>query len=67
MVGRVGLTVGEVEAASGVPVTTLHYYDRIGLIVPDRATNGQRRYSEDVPDPRRAHTLRRLPARARRA
>ncbi|MGL5809913.1 MAG: MerR family transcriptional regulator, partial [Nocardioides sp.] len=38
------LSVGELAARSGVPATTLRYYDRIGLVVPDRRSNGHRRY-----------------------
>jgi MerR family transcriptional regulator, copper efflux regulator len=48
-----GWSVGELATQSGVPSTTLRYYDRIGLLVPDRGNNGHRRYG-----PRSLHILR---------
>jgi MerR family transcriptional regulator, thiopeptide resistance regulator len=37
--------IGELAAAAGVSVRTLHHYDRIGLLVPaGRAVKSQRRY-----------------------
>lgn len=40
-----GLTVGELAAASGLTVRTLHHYDRLGLLVPSgRTRGGHRRY-----------------------
>lgn len=38
------LTVGQLAERSGVPATTLRYYDAIGLLVPERLPNGHRRY-----------------------
>lgn len=38
------LTVGQLAERSGVPATTLRYYDSIGLLVPRRLPNGHRRY-----------------------
>lgn len=38
------LTVGEVAARSGVAVSTIHYYERRGLISPWRSSGNQRRY-----------------------
>jgi MerR family transcriptional regulator, thiopeptide resistance regulator len=48
MIGSVdGYTVGEVARSSGVSVRTLHHYDAIGLLTPDkRSTAGYRLYSE---------------------
>ncbi|MCZ8519247.1 MULTISPECIES: MerR family transcriptional regulator [Paenibacillus] len=41
-------TVKEVAALSGVSVRTLHYYDEIGLLKPQRdAANGYRYYGDD--------------------
>ncbi|AFC32906.1 transcriptional regulator SkgA, mercury resistance [Paenibacillus mucilaginosus 3016] len=41
-------TVKEVAKASGVSVRTLHYYDEIGLLTPQRdETNGYRCYGEE--------------------
>lgn len=45
---RVELTVGQVAARSGVPVSTLHFYERKGLIIAARTSGNQRRYSRDV-------------------
>jgi DNA-binding transcriptional MerR regulator len=41
------LTVGEMARRSGVPATTLRYYDGLGLLVPVRLANGHRRYPDD--------------------
>lgn len=38
------LSIGDLSVASGVPATTLRYYDRIGLLVPERGPGGRRRY-----------------------
>jgi MerR family redox-sensitive transcriptional activator SoxR len=46
------LTVGEMAARAGVPVSTLHYYEARGLIKAERSPGNQRRF-------RRA-TLRRI-------
>lgn len=42
------LSVGEVAARSGVPVSTLHFYEAKGLITSCRNAGNQRRYSRDV-------------------
>lgn len=42
------LSVGEVSRRSGVPVSTLHFYETKGLIESHRTTGNQRRYSRDV-------------------
>lgn len=42
------LSVGELAERSGLPVTTLRYYDSIGLLVPDRLANGHRRYPAEA-------------------
>lgn len=42
------LSVGELAERSGVPVTTLHYYDAIGLLVPQRLANRHRRYPAEA-------------------
>jgi DNA-binding transcriptional MerR regulator len=40
-------SVGELAAACGVTVRTLHHYDRLGLVVPSRPTAaGHRRYRD---------------------
>lgn len=42
------LSVGEVSRRSGVPVSTLHFYETKGLIESHRTTGNQRQYSRDV-------------------
>lgn len=54
--------VGQLAAATGVTVRSLHHYDEIGLLVPsERTTGGHRLYSEaDVQRLYRILALRRL-------
>jgi DNA-binding transcriptional MerR regulator len=40
------LGIGELADASGVPVTTLRYYDQVGLVAPARREGGRRRYDD---------------------
>jgi MerR family redox-sensitive transcriptional activator SoxR len=42
------LSVGEVARRSGVPVSTLHFYESRGLIHSHRTGGNQRRYARDV-------------------
>ncbi|MBS7458683.1 redox-sensitive transcriptional activator SoxR [Coralloluteibacterium stylophorae] len=42
------LSVGDVAARSGVSVSTLHFYERRGLIESRRSVGNQRRYARDV-------------------
>ena len=42
------LGVGEVSQRSGVSVSTLHFYERKGLVVAERSPGNQRRYRRDV-------------------
>lgn len=44
------MRIGEVARRSGVPVTTLRYYETIGLIEPPPRRNGQRDYSVAILD-----------------
>jgi len=46
------LTIGEVAQRAGVATSTIRYYERLNLLVPDARTSGQRRF--------RVATLRRL-------
>jgi DNA-binding transcriptional MerR regulator len=40
------LSIGELARQTGVPTTTLRYYDELGLVTPDsRAVAGRRRYA----------------------
>jgi len=41
-------TVGKIAARCGVKVSTLHYYEEIGLIKSWRNSGNQRRYKADV-------------------
>ena len=42
------LSVGEVAKRAGVTVSTLHFYERQGLIQSHRTSGNQRRYDRDV-------------------
>ncbi len=42
------LSVGDVARRSGVPVSTLHFYEAKGLIRSGRTDGNQRRYGRDV-------------------
>lgn len=45
---RAELSVGEVAARSGLPVSTIHFYEAEGLIRSRRTEGNQRRYERDV-------------------
>ena len=45
---KLELSVGEVAARSGVPISTIHFYERRGLIRSWRNDGNHRRYSRDV-------------------
>lgn len=51
------LTIGEVAVHTGLPASTLRYYDRIGLVPATARDGGQRRYTPTVIDRLRAVTL----------
>ena len=42
------LSVGEVAARAGVAVSTLHFYERQGLLRSHRTSGNQRRYDREV-------------------
>lgn len=43
------MQIGEVTHKTGIPASTLRYYEAIGLIpAPKRANNGRRQYDETV-------------------
>ncbi|MFI0796969.1 MerR family transcriptional regulator [Micromonospora rubida] len=42
------LTVGQLASRSGVSVSTLHFYERQGLISSPRTTGNQRRYPRNA-------------------
>ena len=39
------LSIGELSESTGVPTTTLRYYDELGLVRPAARAAGQRRYA----------------------
>lgn len=41
-------SIGQVAAESGVPASTIRYYEQIGLLPPAGRVNGKRRYEESV-------------------
>src|SRR5262245_19292963 len=41
-------TIGQVAVESGVPASTIRYYEQIGLLPPPGRVNGQRRYEESI-------------------
>jgi MerR family redox-sensitive transcriptional activator SoxR len=41
---RTMLTIGELSQRSGIPASTLRYYDRLGLLPAERTSGNQRRY-----------------------
>ena len=47
MAGR-GVPIGTVADRYGVPVTTLRYWEDIGLLPPQERSGGQRRYDMDA-------------------
>ena len=38
------MTIGEIAERAGVPTSTVRYYERRGLLLPDAWKSGQRRY-----------------------
>ncbi|WP_276357629.1 MerR family transcriptional regulator [Cohnella caldifontis] len=42
------LSIGDVADQSGVPASTLRYYEKEGLLPPVERKGGQRRYSPDI-------------------
>jgi MerR family transcriptional regulator, redox-sensitive transcriptional activator SoxR len=45
---RLELTVGDVAARTGLPVSTIHFYEAQGLIHSRRTSGNQRRFPRDV-------------------
>ncbi len=42
------LSIGELSERTGVPATTLRYYDELGLVRPAARAAGRRRYAESA-------------------
>ena len=45
------MNIGEAARQSDLPVKTIRYYEDIGLIAPERGTNGYRAYDETLCGP----------------
>jgi MerR family transcriptional regulator, redox-sensitive transcriptional activator SoxR len=43
-----GVPIGTVASRYGVPVTTLRYWEQVGLLPPPERSSGQRRYDLDA-------------------
>lgn len=41
------MNIGEVAERTGLPSKTIRYYEEIGLVMPTRASNGYRVYSDE--------------------
>ena len=41
------MNIGDISLATGLPSKTIRYYEDIGLIIPSRAANGYRHFSEN--------------------
>jgi DNA-binding transcriptional MerR regulator len=44
------MTIGDVARRSGVPASTIRYYERLGVLPPARRRGGKRRYDVTVLD-----------------
>ena len=44
------MTIGELSRRTGVPASTIRYYERIGILPAPKRTSGKRRYSPDAVD-----------------
>jgi DNA-binding transcriptional MerR regulator len=42
------MSIGELAERTGVPTSTLRYYDELGLVPPDGRASGRRRYAESA-------------------
>ena len=42
------MTIGELAAESGIPASTIRYWERIGVLPKPPRVSGQRRYSPDA-------------------
>ena len=42
------MTIGELSSRSGVPASTLRYWERIGVLPPPLRISGQRRYGSEA-------------------
>jgi len=42
------MTIGQLSAETGIPSSTIRFWERKGLLAPDRRESGQRRYTADA-------------------
>lgn len=42
------LTIGQLSDATGIPTSTLRFWERKGLLAPDAREGGQRRYTDEA-------------------
>ncbi|MCC5625657.1 MerR family transcriptional regulator [Nostoc sp. CHAB 5715] len=42
------MTIGELASKSGIPASTIRYWERIGVLPPALRVSGQRRYAQDA-------------------
>ena len=42
------MSIGEVSARTGIPTSTLRYYEEVGVLPAPRRVNGQRRYTPET-------------------
>jgi DNA-binding transcriptional MerR regulator len=42
------MTIGQLSAETGVPTSTIRFWERKGLLTPDRRESGQRRYTAEA-------------------
>jgi DNA-binding transcriptional MerR regulator len=42
------LTIGQLSEATGIPTSTLRFWERKGLLTPDAREGGQRRYTDEA-------------------
>jgi DNA-binding transcriptional MerR regulator len=42
------MTIGQLAEETGVPTSTIRFWERRGLLIPDHRQSGQRRYTSDA-------------------
>jgi MerR family mercuric resistance operon transcriptional regulator len=42
------MTIGKLAASAGVPTSTVRYYERIGLLIPERRAGGNYRHYTEI-------------------
>lgn len=44
------MTIGEISRTTGIPASTIRYYERIGILPAPKRISGKRRYSPEAVD-----------------